>query len=143
MRFSRTLRAAGQARPRNMVGSGKVSVLGIPIDLGGNHRGVDMGPSAFRVADLDAQIATLGYEVEDLGNVSVPAQHSIGAALLPKARYVREIAAVCEDVARRVREVMARDRFPICLGGDHSAAVGSVSGTAAHCAAHGERIGMV
>ena len=102
-----------------------------------------MGPSAMRVADLDAQIRSLGYDVEDLGNVSVPAQHSIGEAPLPKSRYQREIAAVCVDVAQRVREVMERDRFPICLGGDHSAAIGSVSGTAAFCAARKERIGMV
>ncbi len=121
-----------------------MSVLGVPIDLGGNHRGVDMGPSAFHVAGLNPLIRGLGYEVEDLGNVTVPTQQSIGDAVLPKARYQAQIASVCEDVARRVKGAMERGHFPICLGGDHSAAIGSVSGASAYCAEQqGQRMGMI
>jgi arginase len=140
MRFSRGF---AHVTARNRVGNGKVSVLGVPIDLGGNHRGVDMGPSAFHVAGLNPQMRALGYEVEDLGNVHVPTVESVGAAPIAKSRYQKEIAEVCNDVAKRVYAAMEKGTFPISLGGDHSAAIGSVSGASAYLASRGERLGMI
>lgn len=102
-----------------------------------------MGPSAFHVAGLNNQIRSLGYEVEDLGNVPVPSVESVGPATLPKSRYQKEIAHVCEDVAKRVFSALDRGRFPLSLGGDHSAAIGCVSGTSAFFARKKERIGMI
>src|SRR4051812_26017396 len=116
MRLSRALLAYG--RP-HAVHSGGVSVLGIPIDLGGNHRGVDMGPLSVRVAGLNGLVRGLGYDVEDLGNVFVPAADSLGPPPNPKARYEEQIAAVCVEVAQKVRDAMGRGRFPVALGGDH------------------------
>ncbi len=120
----------------------KLKVLGVPIDLGGAHRGVDMGPSALRVAGLIEGLRTLGYEVADLGNVPVPVPQSIGCGD-PHARYLREITEVCAAVATQVEQGSDPDSRFIVLGGDHSAAVGSVSGTAAFHAQRGQRIGLI
>jgi arginase len=143
MRFSRALCFAVGPSARHLVGSGKVSVVGIPIDLGGNRRGVDMGPSAFHVAGLNDKVRELGYQVEDLGSVYVPTVENVGKAPLPKSRYQKEIASVCTDVAKQVFGAMQRGHFPLSLGGDHSAAIGCVSGTSAFLASRGERIGMI
>ncbi len=86
----------------------------------------------------------LGYDVEDLGAVTVPSVEQVGDAPLPRARYLHEIAGVCGDVAAQVCGAMQRGRFPLSLGGDHSAAIGCVSGTAAFLARHKQqRIGMI
>jgi arginase len=126
-----------------MVSGGRVSILGVPIDLGGNHRGVDMGPSCFHVAGLNGKLRDLGYSVEDLGNVFVPSVESIKEDPLPHARYQKQIADVCEDLATQIEGALKEDRFPICLGGDHSAAIGSISGSAAYFAARQEKIGVI
>lgn len=126
----------GMSNPRT------VKILGVPIDLGGNHRGVDMGPSALRVAGLNQGLRGLGLRVVDLGNVAVPNPHSREAGD-PKARFLAEIARTCEEVAIAVRDAMADGGLPVVLGGDHSAAIGSISGTAAHFEARGESVGVI
>lgn len=141
MRLSRVLCVYG--RPHPTTHAGGVSVLGIPIDLGGNHRGVDMGPLSVRVAGLNALVRGLGYDVEDLGNVFVPAADSLGPPPNPKARYEEQIAVVCQEVAEKVRDAMGRGRIPIALGGDHSAAVGTISGTASHFRARDDDLGVI
>jgi arginase len=119
-----------------------IKILGVPIDLGGNHRGVDMGPSALRVAGLNQGIRSLGYAVEDLGNVHVPNPHSSNPGD-PRARFLDEIASTCEEVAVKVRAAMESGGLPIVLGGDHSAAIGSISGSAAFHREKGEAIGVI
>lgn len=105
----------------------QISLIGVPIDLGANRRGVDMGPSAMRYAGIQKALESLGHEVEDLGDLVVPGpeQRVVGS---PKARYLKEIVAVVRDLAQRVSEVVAAGRFPLVLGGDHSLSVGTVSG---------------
>src|SRR5512140_763043 len=96
-----------------------ISIIGAPLDLGQGRRGVDMGPSAMRVANLNGRVAALGYEVEDLGNV--PAEQ---AEALPegdaRAKYLPQIAASCERLGALVAETLARGSVPLVLGGDHS-----------------------
>lgn len=128
---------------RVLVNKGSVSLLGVPMDLGGNHRGVDMGPSAFRVADVNARLRRLGYDVEDMGNVAVPSVEGLGPVENPKARFLKEIADVCVDVAQKVKSVCDRGRFPISLGGDHAAAIGTITGTSAHFRERGSDIGVI
>ena len=101
------------------------------MDLGSGRRGVDMGPSAIRVARLQARLEALGYGVEDLGNVEVDQAESRkpGRAY---ARYLKEITATCGRLAAAVEGSLGRGRFPIVLGGDHSVAVGTVAGAARH-----------
>lgn len=119
-----------------------LKILGVPIDLGGNHRGVDMGPSALRVAGLNSGLRALGHEVKDLGNVAVPTPQSRDPGH-PKARFLDEIGIVCGQVAETVQREMSDGSGLIVLGGDHSAAIGSISGTSAWAAERGERIGVI
>ncbi|MBA4544117.1 MULTISPECIES: arginase [Thermoactinomyces] len=107
-----------------------ITIIGMPMDLGQGRRGVDMGPSAIRYASAQALLQKLGYEVEDLGDLHVPSPESKSAGD-PKLKYLNEIRDVCEKLAETVSGVIARDRFPLVLGGDHSMAIGTIAGAAA------------
>ena len=113
----------------------QIAILGVPMDLGAGRRGVDMGPSAIRLAQLQQQLEALGHEVTDLGNVSVPVAETLEQSL--GARYLEPIRAVCEEVAGRIAALPA-EVLPITIGGDHAVAMGTVAG-----AAKGQRIGLV
>ena len=104
-----------------------IAIIGAPMDLGAGRRGVDMGPSALRLAGLNDKLTALGYEVEDLGNVRVeqPETAPVGPT---EARYLSQIAQTCERLAEMVERAAGEDRVPLVLGGDHSAAIGTVSG---------------
>lgn len=119
-----------------------LKVLGVPIDLGGAHRGVDLGPNAVRVAGLIEELRKLGYRVTDLGNVPVPTPQSLQPGD-PKARFLPEITQVCREVSEIVQRELGAGQNLIVLGGDHSAAIGSISGTSAHYAQKNERIGLI
>jgi arginase len=120
----------------------KIRIIGVPMDLGASRRGVDMGPSALRVAGLQSRLKQLGRQVEDEGNVMVPQaeEQPYGEK---KARYLDEIAQTCKGLAERVRKTLEEDMFPLVLGGDHSIAVGTVAGAAAHFHKTGKRIGVI
>ena len=120
----------------------QIAVIGVPLDLGAGRRGVDMGPSAVRVANLNSRLAELGYEVEDLGNVAVVQRESQTEGD-PKAKYLPQITATCTRLAEMVAGALADGKFPLILGGDHSAAIGTVSGVSHHLRSRGEKLGMV
>jgi arginase len=119
-----------------------IAILGAPLDLGQDRRGVDMGPSALRVANLNARLKSLGYDVEDLGNVAVDQAEATppGDA---HAKYLPQIAAACARLADAVDGVLARGRMPLVLGGDHSVAIGTVSGVARHFHRQGRGVGLI
>jgi arginase len=119
-----------------------IAVIGVPLDLGAGRRGVDMGPSAVRVANLDLRLTELGYHVKDLGNVAVVQRESQSEGD-PKAKYLPQITETCTRLAQMVKGAMDSSEFPLVLGGDHSAAVGSVSGASQHLRARGQKLGMV
>jgi len=119
-----------------------ISVIGAPLDLGQGRRGVDMGPSALRVANLNARVASLGYVVEDLGNVPADQAESSPEGH-PRAKYLPQIAAACQRLASLVGDALGRGSVPLVLGGDHSVAVGTVSGVSQFYRARGEEIGLV
>jgi arginase len=116
-----------------------VAIIGAALDLGQGRRGVDMGPSAIRYADLEERLVSLGYEVEDVGNVETAVQEAT-ALRDERARYLPEILATCAQVAARVRDAVASGARPLVLGGDHSVALGTLCGLAA---AHGGPGGVV
>jgi arginase len=105
----------------------KVRILGVPLDLGQARRGVDMGPSALRAGGLNQALKLLGHRVEDAGNIHVrlPEEQHFGDR---RAKYLKEIAETSQEVARRVYETLEAGYFPLCLGGDHSLAVGTAAG---------------
>ena len=109
----------------------KIRVIGVPLDLGQSRRGVDMGPSAVRVAGLEARLEALGHVVEDAGNVSVAIaeQKKEGD---PNAKYLKEITATCTKHAELVVKTLEVGKVPITLGGDHSIAAGTVAGVFNH-----------
>ena len=107
----------------------KIRILGVPLDLGQERRGVDMGPSAVRAAGLHQALKSLGHEVEDAGNIHVrlPEEQPFGSQ---SAKYLKEIAETSQEVAERTRQTLADGYFPITLGGDHSIAIGTIAGVA-------------
>ena len=80
-------------------------VIGVPLDLGGNHRGVDMGPSAIRISGLTDQIGALGVTVVDKGNIATPLAETKGAGD-PRKRYIKEIAKVCQQLFQTLQQVV-------------------------------------
>jgi arginase len=119
-----------------------IAIIGAPLDLGQGRRGVDMGPSALRVASLNARVASLGYEVEDLGNIPVDQAESSPAGE-SHAKYLTQIATACTRLAVLVDQTLTRGRVPLVVGGDHSVAAGTVSGVSHHYRALGKRIGLI
>jgi len=119
-----------------------IEIIGVPVDLGAGRRGVDMGPSAIRVADLEARLEQLGHQVEDIGDldVMIPETQQVGEG---KLRYKEPILAMCDALRQQVEKALARGRLPLVLGGDHSIAIGSVAGTACHFAREGRSLGLI
>jgi arginase len=119
-----------------------IAIIGAPLDLGQGRRGVDMGPSALRVASLNARVQALGYEVEDLGNIPVEQAEATPAGDR-HAKFLPQIAAACAHLSARVHGAMSRGFVPVVLGGDHSVAVGTVSGVAQYFREREQRIGLI
>ena len=121
---------------------GKVSLIGVPLDLGASRRGVDMGPSALRVTGLASRLRKLGFEVEDTGDIDVPLPEECGPGDA-RLKYAQPIAAVCRELCDRVHKALSAGRLPITLGGDHSLAMGSVAGASKFYREQGKRIGLI
>ncbi len=119
-----------------------VRLIGVPLDLGAGRRGVDMGPSALRIAGMSAALRDLGCDVQDTGNVAVPQREGldVGDARL---RFLDPIAGVCADLYRRTLEALDDGCVPVVLGGDHSLAMGSAAAAAAAARADGGRLGLI
>src|SRR5580658_252135 len=120
----------------------QIAIIGAPLDLGAGRRGVDMGPSAVRVANLNGRLAELGFHVEDLGNVTV-VQRESQPECDANARFLPQIAEICTDLAGMVERALASGKFPLVLGGDHSIAVGTVAGVSNHFRGCGEKLGLI
>jgi arginase len=120
----------------------KIRVIGVPLDLGQSRRGVDMGPSAVRVAGLEARLEAIGHVVEDAGNIAVaiPEQKKEGEA---NAKYLKEITATCTKSADLVLKTLEAGKVPVVLGGDHSVAAGTVAGVAEFYRRQNQRIGLL
>ncbi|MER2000270.1 MAG: arginase [Lysinibacillus sp.] len=103
----------------------RLAILGVPMDLGQMRRGVDMGPSAIRYAGLEERLSRLGYDVLDTGNVLVT--NDAGDKDVANLRNLHETLETNKEIQRRVKTILADDRFPLILGGDHSISIGTVS----------------
>ena len=119
-----------------------IAVIGVPLDLGAGRRGVDMGPSAIRVANLHARLASLGYQVEDLGNLPVHQPESLPAGPA-RSRYLPQIAETCRRLASAVEKAAAQGKAPLVLGGDHSVAVGTISGMSHYLRRKKQSLGLI
>lgn len=120
----------------------RIRIIGVPLDLGASRRGVDMGPSALRIAQLQSRLEELGHTVEDIGNLAVPERES-----LPNIRGALDllpaITGVCRSLAAETARAIRDGSAPLVLGGDHSLGAGSVAGVATAFAERGQRIGLI
>ena len=121
---------------------GKTAIIGVLMDLGADRRGVDMGPSAIRVADLNARLESLGYTVEDFGNISVRNAEMM-QIVDSSVKYLPEIKEACDQLAKDVETALDSGAIPIVLGGDHSIAIGSVSGLSSFYHKRDQRVGVI
>ena len=120
----------------------KIRIIGVPMDLGQSRRGVDMGPSALRVAGLQSRLKQLGHTVEDIGNVAVkqPEEQPYGEK---RAKYLNEIAETCRGLAEMTEQTLSEGLLPLVLGGDHSIAIGSCSGVSDFFRKQSKKIGYL
>jgi arginase len=120
----------------------RIRVIGVPLDMGASRRGVDMGPSAVRVAGLEARLEALGHRVTDGGNIRVEIAET-QASGSDNARYLKPIAETCTRTADVVFKALEEGMTPLVLGGDHSMAVGTISGVSEFYRRRGEKIGVL
>lgn len=119
-----------------------VSIIGFPMDLGAGRRGVDMGPSALRIAGLQSKLENLGYYVNDTGDVKIEIMERQKVQNL-KLKFLDEILKTSVSLALKVEKVLDKGNFPLCLGGDHSMALGTIAGISAHCKKNKLRLGVI
>ena len=119
-----------------------IEIIGLPIDLGADTRGVDMGPTALRIAGLVQHIRNLGFGVIDRGNVEVGI-NSMMEIENPHMKYVDEICRASTLFAKEIEAILERGNFPLCIGGDHSMALGSLAGVSAYCKKKEKRLGVL
>src|SRR5437762_6318292 len=119
-----------------------IEIIGVPVDLGAGRRGVDMGPSAIRIADLEPRLEQLGHKVLDSGDIDVmiPETQKVGAG---KLRYKAPVLAASDELRKMVEKSLGEGRLPLVLGGDHSIAIGSVAGSTSHFARQNETLGLI
>ena len=122
--------------------STSVRLLGFPIDLGADRRGVDMGPSAMRIANVDERLRALGYNVVDEGDIpirTIEVQEEANS----KLKYLPEVAEMSHVLCDRVKSTLDDGEFPLILGGDHSMSIGSLAGIGRHCKEQGKTLGVL
>ncbi|WP_372370267.1 arginase [Candidatus Uabimicrobium sp. HlEnr_7] len=119
-----------------------VEIIGFPMDLGADRRGVDMGPSALRIAGIESKLEDLGYDVIDHGDLQI--QHRAQQKVVDtKLKYLDEIVKTAEVLANRVSSVLGRGNFPLCIGGDHSMSLASIAGVSDYCRKNNKTLGVV
>jgi len=123
-------------------GKRKIRIIGAPLDLGAGHRGVDMGPSAFRVAGIHQAVRHLGITVEDFGDIEAHVAETRDPGN-PQLKYLKEIRATCITLRNVVTRTMDEGVIPVVLGGDHSIAMGTIAGVARHFRRKKEKPGLV
>ncbi len=126
-----------------MLENKNIRIIGVPSDLGASRRGVDMGPSALRIANIGPRLRQLGYKVEDTGNIPIPVRESISQAQDAHAKYLPEIAAASKGLKDKVYQSLKEGHIPLVLGGDHSLAIGSIAGLTKFYSEQKEKIGII
>ncbi|GGE83871.1 arginase [Priestia taiwanensis] len=108
-----------------------ISLIGVPMDLGQTRRGVDMGPSAIRYADVTKELMQLGYTVEDLGDIEI-SRFEPSLEQEENLKNLVQVTDACSLLATKVDAAIQDNSFPLVLGGDHSIAIGTIAGVAKH-----------
>jgi len=119
-----------------------VNIIGFPMDLGADRRGVDMGPSALRIAGLKEKLEKLGYKIVDSGDIFIQIMEKQRISN-PKLKYLNEILKTSRTLAGKIEKVLEKGHFPLCLGGDHSMAIGTIAGITSYCKKHRLKLGVI
>ncbi|MFC1815763.1 arginase [Thermodesulfobacteriota bacterium] len=119
-----------------------VDIIGFPMDLGTNRRGVDMGPSALRIAGIEEKLKTLGYRVKDHGDVPIRTRER-QQVTNPKLKYLEEIVRASNVLAKKIENSLTQKHLPLCIGGDHSMAIGSIAGVSSYCKKANASLGVI
>lgn len=120
----------------------RIRIIGAPLDLGAGHRGVDMGPSAFRVAGIHQALRSLDIAVEDFGDIAAQVAETREPGN-PRLKYLKEIRSTCVTLRNVVSRTMDEGVLPVVLGGDHSIAMGTIAGVAKHFRKTKAKAGLV
>jgi arginase len=119
-----------------------IHIIGFPMNLGAARRGMDMGPSALRIANVQQLLENLGFTVQDEGDLHIRSLETLPVGD-PKLRYLSEIVKVSTMLSEKVRTTLEQGAFPLVLGGDHAMGIGSLAGIGAYCKAAGKTLGVV
>jgi len=119
-----------------------INIIGFPMDLGADRRGVDMGPSALRIAGLKEKLEKLGYKIIDSGDIFIQIMEKQKISN-PKLKYLNEILKTSRTLAGKIEKVLENGHFPLCLGGDHSMAIGTIAGITTYCKKHRLKLGVI
>ncbi len=119
-----------------------IDIIGFPMDLGADRRGVDMGPTALRIAGIEQKLKSLGYNIADLGDIFIRNQE-LQKIKNANLKYLDEIVKTTDKLARIVEKSLDHGNFPLCIGGDHSMAIGTIAGVASHCKKNKQELGLI
>ena len=119
-----------------------INLIGFPMDLGADRRGVDMGPSALRIAGLPEKLQNLGYKIIDDGDIiiQIKEKQKVGN---PTLKYLDEILKTSKILAQKVEKSLSQNHFPLCIGGDHSMAIGTIAGISSYCIKNKLKLGVI
>ncbi len=120
----------------------KIGLIGFPMDLGADRRGVDMGPSAIRYANLEEKLEKLGYNVTDFGDIEIQILET-QKVRNTKLKYLPEIAKTSKILAKKVEGLLNKNYFPLIIGGDHATAIGSIAGISNYCKKRNKTLGII
>jgi arginase len=120
----------------------KIGIIGFPMDLGADRRGVDMGPSALRYAHLEENLEAIGYTVKDFGDLFIEGSETLRLTN-PKLKYLPEIVRSSNILAKKVESLLNKNFFPLILGGDHASAIGSIAGISSYCRKNKKKLGVI
>lgn len=119
-----------------------IHLLGVPMDLGQGRRGVDMGPSAIRIAGATEKLRLLGHTIVDEGDIQVK-NPELQKVKNPKLKYLSEIVRACTILSGKVEKILEGGSFPLVLGGDHSIAIGTIAGVSNYCKKKNKKLGVI
>ncbi|MEO6693922.1 MAG: arginase [Ignavibacteria bacterium] len=120
----------------------RIGLVGFPMDLGADRRGVDMGPSAIRYANLEDKLEKLGYKVTDFGDIDIQILET-QKIRNSKLKYLPEIAKTSNVLAKKVENLLNKNYFPLIIGGDHATAIGTIAGISTYCRKKNQTLGII
>ncbi|MCB0721997.1 MAG: arginase [Ignavibacteriae bacterium] len=129
--------------PRNSnSGKKKIGMIGFPVELGADNKGVDLGPTILRYTDIKDKLKKLGYRVDDFGDIKIGKRDDL-KILNKNLKYLNEIKVASEQLSKQVYNMMSKNYLPLILGGDHTTAIGSIAGISKYLKEKKKKLGVI